>query len=197
MTRNSYKNTKLYRLSSSRTPDVCVLATYMKNSKTALNVYKSYHKKYRAGFSVYYDCFKLLDFGDMKATLIEKYPCKNRKEAFARKHYWEDRLKGITKRKSRVNCECGGKYLKGYKTQHERSKKHQDYLNPVEISDKESDAIEERHRDDANPIEINAEEIEDDVIYFQCECGGFYEHGKKELHYQSELHNKVEVMCLF
>lgn len=140
MGKNSYRTSKIYKLYSSNTPDVCIYVTYGR-IKNNLAVYQSLYKKYKAKKStVYYKCFTLFDFGNVNVQLLENFSCDNKQELEARKRYWKrnhnkkpqrqfvPKRPGVSKRKRRVTCDCGVKYTQGYKAQHEKSKRHREYI---------------------------------------------------------------------
>ena len=64
-------------------------------------------------------------------THRKEYRIKNR-EAFRnydKEHYIKNREAILIKNKEKFNCECGGKYTKGGKVRHFKTKKHQKYQN--------------------------------------------------------------------
>ena len=68
-----------------------------------------------------------------KEELKEKnaqYYQKYKKEIFEykKKYYQQHKEEFKKKRKEKFKCECGGKYLKQNKAQHEKTQKHQKYL---------------------------------------------------------------------
>jgi predicted GIY-YIG superfamily endonuclease len=60
-------------------------------------------------------------------TLTEYYQNNKKKIAEQKKIYYQDIIKN--KMKKRYVCECGGKFTYGTKSRHEKSKKHQRYIN--------------------------------------------------------------------
>ena len=49
----------------------------------------------------------------------------------ASKEYWAERRR--ERENEKFNCDCGGRYTRGHKAQHLRSKKHQNYINSLGI----------------------------------------------------------------
>jgi hypothetical protein len=86
---------------------------------------------------------------------LEQLNCKNNLEATARERYWYENLNAklntsmpnrssaeskinyknnhIEKISESFNCECGSKYTYTHKSRHLNTKKHQDYINSLEI----------------------------------------------------------------
>lgn len=90
---------------------------------------------------------------------LEQFNCKNNLEAAARERYWyensnsklntcmpnrssadskkeyynQNKEQIKDKQKQKCFCECGGKYTKVNKLTHSKTKKHQDYINSLEI----------------------------------------------------------------
>jgi len=69
----------------------------------------------------------------LKATLNKQVPSRTFSEYIAL-HYQNNRDVIIEKAKTKHECPCGGKYTQCNKTQHFKSKKHQNYLNQNELN---------------------------------------------------------------
>ena len=66
-----------------------------------------------------------------EAKEYHKESYENNKEAvleYQKEYYEANKEAIISKRQSKYNCECGGRYTYSHKTEHLRSKKHQDWL---------------------------------------------------------------------
>ena len=91
--------------------------------------------------------------------LIENYPCENKLELLQRERYWTNQIDCINKYKNqgqllklgrkeyskqyhennkhktkaknsqKYSCECGSVFRYGEKARHQKSKKHQDFIN--------------------------------------------------------------------
>jgi hypothetical protein len=98
-------------------------------------------------------------WGNWTMIEIEKYCCNDGNEATARERYWFETLnsnmnnnvpnrsdkeyqeqyyinnkeKKNEKRKHKIVCECGGEYSYNNKSQHFKTKKHQNYIQSLEI----------------------------------------------------------------
>ena len=89
-----------------------------------------------------YKHLKEVGWENVEIILIENYECKCKDELHARERYWIDELKPELNKcrttitdverkeyyRQKFNCECGGKYRKDNKTNHEKTKKHLKYI---------------------------------------------------------------------
>jgi len=152
-----YLNAKIYKLVSNVTGDVYYGST-ITNLKERLRCHKKDYKRYLKGKGDYYTSFKIIETGDYKVELVEKYSClckkqleaiervyiegyvcvnkclptRNHKESY--KTYYEKNKDEINKkrrekRKRIYKCECGSQYHIQQRARHFRTKKHQVYLN--------------------------------------------------------------------
>ena len=83
----SYKNAKIYRLTSSYTDDI-----YYGSTTNKLEYRRTAHiisfKRYGVGKGQYYSALQISKWPDVKIELVEEYPCKNRKELGKREKYY-------------------------------------------------------------------------------------------------------------
>jgi hypothetical protein len=121
--------------------------------------YKSFQKD-MYGKCMSYDLFDEYGVENCSIVLIENYPCESKEELLKRERYWIETIECANKRKpiasleeqkareknwreenreklteyknQHFDCECGGKYARKDKATHERSKKHQNFISPID-----------------------------------------------------------------
>ena len=139
-----YHNGKIYVLRSNQTDDVYIGSTTTKLSKR-FHQHKQNFKKWKNGKYHYVTSFELMKYDDCYIELLQGYSCENRMELRKREgefirsmdclnrriagrtdkeyyHINKDKMNKVSKEKH--NCECGGKYTRGAKAKHLKTKKH-------------------------------------------------------------------------
>ena len=144
----NYSNGKIYKLISNNTKMIYIGSTIRK-----LHIRFSEHKSaYKhSNKNSKYSILKILKLGDCDIILLEKFPCKTKKELHARERYWIEKLKKICVniihptrtnseymreyrinhpdyRKPTIKCDCGVIYRKDSRARHERTQRHQKWL---------------------------------------------------------------------
>jgi predicted GIY-YIG superfamily endonuclease len=121
-----------------------------KHKSTCINENSKYHN-----FKVYQTIRQNGGWENWSMIQLEEINCKNNLEAAARERYWYENLNAklntcmpnrskyeskknyaknhIEKLCEPFNCECGGRYTYSHKSTHSNTKKHQDYINSLEI----------------------------------------------------------------
>ena len=156
---NKFENGKIYKITDNTTNMIYVgstCKTLKQRLKGHEYVFKCFKAgKYPNNVTV----FKILENNNYKIELIKLYPCKNKQELNIEEgktiqQFRNDKLNivnrnisGITHKESVCQyfqrnktlivekarhkhiCQCKGKYTNSGKAQHEKSKKHQDYMN--------------------------------------------------------------------
>jgi hypothetical protein len=149
----NYSNTMMYKIVSN---DLNILECYV-GSTTDFTNRKYSHKSNCANINskkYNYNVYQFIrdngDWYNWSMILIEMYPCTNHLESSQRERYWCEHLNATlnsvvpsrtdkeytfdhkeqkkTHDKSVMYCECGRSHTRGHKTQHERSKKHKEYI---------------------------------------------------------------------
>ena len=144
----NYQDSKIYKIVSFSTDDVYIGSTCEKYLSNRLGGHRKDYKRYLNGKQHYITSYKLLETDDYDIILIENFPCNNKQELHARERYWientpncvnkivpnrtdkeyrEDNNDKIKEKKiQKHKCiECGGKYTNQNKSQHIKTKKHQ------------------------------------------------------------------------
>ena len=152
---NKYQNGKIYKIVSINSDRYYIGSTYLPLN-IRLNKHKTAYKRFLNGkIKDYCKSFDMLRLGDYSIILLELYPCNNKKELRAREgeyirlyrdsivnknipgrtnqeysqqYYLDNKTDINTKRRTKIECECGGKYTVCNKARHEKTKKHQDYV---------------------------------------------------------------------
>ena len=182
---NKYNRGKIYKITSKHHPLPYYGSTCQPLAKRLgdhVRAYKSQKK--------YFSVFLILECGDYKIELVEKYACNDKRELEKRETYYiknnecvnanlpyapyEDQLIK-SKEKWKLNkhiynkiiqCECGGTYMKRGKNRHLKTKTH---INFLETGEKKRE-----------------------IIYFNksidCPCGGSYVPRQKKNHIKSKKH---------
>jgi hypothetical protein len=91
---------------------------YQENKEKLIEQAKEYNKEHKEDIKIYNTNY----YQENKEKLIER----------AKEIYIEN-VENIKKRKNKkFECECGGSYTKTNSTKHQRTKKHQDYMEQKE-----------------------------------------------------------------
>ncbi len=150
----NYKDGKIYKIVNNENGDVYIGSTTEPTLTKRLTEHVAKYKMYLNGKTNYVTSFKIIESGNYDIQLIELYPCKNKKELHAREGYWIKLLDCINKciagqtkkeydstyyqankevisekQSKQHECICGGKFTNRNKAQHERTIKHQTYIN--------------------------------------------------------------------
>ena len=155
---NKFQSGKIYKIVDNLTNDIYIGST-CKTLEQRLKQHKANYKAFKAGKSNFVTVFKILGNNNYKIELIKLNPCNTKQELNKEEGQTITKLKmggfnvinkniaGLTRKESvaqyrqnnkieinekarlKHNCQCGGKYTQCSKAQHEKSKKHQDYIN--------------------------------------------------------------------
>ena len=131
-----YENGKIYKLVSNMTNEV-----YYGSTCDSLPKRKSKHKynfkMWKVGKYGYTSSYKLFEQGEVNIVLVEKFPCNDKYVLFARERFYVDNNECVNKCSPnnnttlRISCACGTKYSNRSGTRHERSIKHNKYLESI------------------------------------------------------------------
>ena len=154
----NYENAKIYKIVDN-TSDAIYIGSTCKTLQQRLSKHKNNYKGFKLGKTNNVTVFKILENEDYKIELIKLYPCNTKQELNLEegkiiKQLRNDKfnivnrnIAGQTQKQScaqykknnrnlineqqklKHNCLCGGKYTQCHKSQHEKSKKHQNYIN--------------------------------------------------------------------
>ena len=91
-----YNNGKIYKIVSNNTNRQYIGSTCQKLN-TRLSNHKNMNKLYKNGKTTHCYSFDVIDDGNYKIELIEKYPCKSKKELTNREAYYILKLKCVNK----------------------------------------------------------------------------------------------------
>ena len=155
---NKFENAKIYKIIDNTSNAIYIGSTY-KTLEQRLKQHKADYNRYKNGNFHYVTSFKILENADYKIELIKLYPCQTKHELNVEegkiiKQFRNDKINivnrniaGLTPKESdaqyyqknkiainekqnkKYNCCCGGKYTSVNKSPHEKTKKHQDYIN--------------------------------------------------------------------
>ena len=154
----NYQNSKIYKITDNTSNAIYIGSTY-KTLQQRLKAHESDYRKFKAGKYSFVSSFKILEHCDYKIELIKLYPCENKqalnleegkmmkklkndgfniinrniaglthKESMSQ-YYQKNKIEFLNKAKLKHNCSCGGKFTYNGKSQHGKTKKHQDYIN--------------------------------------------------------------------
>jgi hypothetical protein len=147
-----YQKGKIYIIRSHNTDLVYIGSTCEKYLSNRLGGHRTKYNRFLNGKYKYKPTtFEILKLGDYYIELIEKYPCNSKEELCRRegqiqreincvnkrienrtkKEWVENHKEQIKQYKTiRNNCDCGGFWNNGHGfKRHEKTKKHQNYLN--------------------------------------------------------------------
>ena len=155
---NKFENGKIYKIVDN-VSDMVYIGSTCKTLQHRLKQHEVHYKLFKAGKNHFVTVFKILENSDYKIELVENHPCANRQELNMREGTIMKKLKneklnvvnrciaGQTqkesadqyrhnnrnlineKQKQKHNCACGGKFINAHKSQHEKTKKHCQYIN--------------------------------------------------------------------
>ena len=146
----NYQNSKIYKITDNTT-DMIYIGSTCKTLDRRLKQHEAQFKAFKAGKYHFITSFKILDNNDYKIELVENYPCATKQDLNIRegniiKQLRNEKLNIVNKfvagqtraqyRQENINiinekqkCSCGGKFTYNGKSQHEKTKKHQNYIN--------------------------------------------------------------------
>ncbi len=152
--KTNYQNAKIYVIED-YTTDMVYIGSTCKTLEQRLKQHERNFKAFQAGKSNNVTVFKILENDDYEIELVKNYPCATKQDLNIRegqiiKEYkskkWNVVNRNIAgqtqsqyrqnnrniineKAKLRHNCCCGGKFSLCNKTNHEATKKHQNFIN--------------------------------------------------------------------
>ena len=124
--------------------------------------HKSNYKFYLKGEKGYAPVFDLVRYDDCYIEVLENYRCNNKEELNSREHFHirenecvNKLIKQVKKENKpgtvlKVDCICGSSILKADLKKHERSKKHQLFINSITPSSNETEIISDARNRDSN-----------------------------------------------
>ena len=151
---NKFENAKIYKIVDNTT-DMIYIGSTCKTLEQRLKAHESNYKRFKAGKMNYITSFKIFENNNYKIELIKLYPCDtkqelNLEEGKTIKQFKNNKLNivnkyiaGQTDKESMAqnyqnnknlihekhNCLCGGRYTQCHKSHHEKTQKHQNYIN--------------------------------------------------------------------
>jgi predicted GIY-YIG superfamily endonuclease len=134
-----FKNAKIYKILDNTTNMIYVGSTCYSLENRIKNHESSYKTYQRGKKANNLTSYRILKNGNYKIELIENFPCENSKQLFQREGYYIRKYKseGLNvvnktilgvKSKDKFNCDCGGRYTGGTKSQHQYTQKHKKYI---------------------------------------------------------------------
>jgi len=154
----NYQNGKIYKIVDN-TSDMVYVGSTCKTLQQRLKGHEHNFKGFKLGKTNNVTVFKIFESEDYKIELIKLYPCDSKtnleiEEGKIIKQFRNDKLNIVNKniagqtdnesktqyrqnnrnlinenQKQKHNCLCGGRYTQCNKLCHEKSKKHQNYIN--------------------------------------------------------------------
>ncbi len=150
----NYQNSKIYKITDNLS-DMVYIGSTCKTLEQRMKQHERNFKAFKAGKSNNVTVFKILQNEDYKIELVENYPCATKQDLNIRegqiiKEYKNNKLNVVNRciagqthkessaqyrqnNKQKLNekhiCQCGGKFTTCGKSQHEKSYKHQNYIN--------------------------------------------------------------------
>jgi len=154
----NYQNAKIYKIVDNASNAIYIGST-CKTLDQRLKQHENNYKCFKAGKYSFVTVFKILENEDYKIEFIKLYPCNTKQELNIQegciiKQFRNDKLNIVNKyvagqtikeskeqyrqnnrnlinenQKQKYNCSCGGKYTQCSKSIHEKTKKHQNYIN--------------------------------------------------------------------
>ena len=150
---SNYQNAKIYKIVDNTT-DMIYIGSTCKTLEQRLKQHKANFKCFINGKYHHITAFKILENRDFKIELLKLFPCTNKNELESEEgkatlklkneglniinrniagrtetDYYQDKKCIISeKHKVKYNCICGSFLRKSDKSQHEKSKKHQNYI---------------------------------------------------------------------
>jgi len=158
-----YSKAKIYKIRSHQTDDVYVGSTCQRLCDRMTGHRRDY-ERYKDGKHNYVTSFKMLEYDDAHIELVENYPCLCREGLCQRegeiiretdncvnkyiagrtpKRYYQEKGDEITERNNanRIQCDCGGQYIKAAKPCHVKSKRHQEYERFMSLTEEQVRAM--------------------------------------------------------
>ena len=121
---------------------------------------------------------QLLELGDYKIELVEKFPCKNKNELLERESYYIKNFDCINKVKPKITKEERKQYEKKYRDTHKEQQKR--YMKKWT-----KDNHDKILKDKKDYWEKNKEQFNK---IFTCDCGGTYQARNKNRHLKTKTH---------
>lgn len=185
----NYANGKIYKLVSDHTNDIYIGSTTksLRERKAGHNTsYRSYIND--STKSRYLTSFELLKYDDCQIVLIEKYPCVDRIELYARERYYIDNTKNtvnkiIPFRSAEETKEKVKLYQQSHKEQISKYMKVYQQSHKKQLSD-----YKKQYYDD------NASKM---LRSCKCVCGKNYTYKNRFRHQKSQHHKFFEQFMLY
>lgn len=144
----NYAEGKIYKIISNNIEKIYIGGTTKRLLSQRLSKHVNHIKRYNEGRQNDISSRQIIEAGDYKIVLIERYPCESKDELAAREQFWIDQNKdicvnknnakgiNIEKKKKRtkeydevrpdISCDCcGNDYSSKDYTRHMRSRKHE------------------------------------------------------------------------
>ena len=142
---NKYQNEKVYSISTVNRDKVYIGSSTKKLSERIIKHEHDY-QHWGEGKRNYTSSFDIIEDGNYIIDLLENFSCTTKQELNAKEQEYIEKTPncinkykaycGMTKKEydkqryaTKINCECGGRTDLSKKPRHERSIKHQAYLN--------------------------------------------------------------------
>ncbi len=160
----NYSLGKIYKIVSDETTDVYIGSTCEKTLTRRLQKHRSNYKDFKkerentdkkSYSQPYVRSFDILKYDDAEIILIEKFLCETKDELHARERHWIEKIPNINKVKpmrthkeyvkdmkavilqkmlTKHMCGCGNEFQHCHKKRHEKSQRHQVWLNKQKIN---------------------------------------------------------------
>ena len=150
----NYQNAKIYKIVDN-TSDMIYVGSTCKTLQQRLKKHESDYKRFKDGKYNFMTSFKILENTNYKIELVKLFPCDNKQELELEegkiiKQFRNDKINIVNRNisgqtnkescaqyrennKDKINekheCVCGISYSHSNKARHEKSKKHQNYIN--------------------------------------------------------------------
>jgi hypothetical protein len=153
-----YSKGKIYKIVCNKTGLIYIGSTCEPTLARRLATHVGDYRRWINGKHNFITSFKIIEGGSYDIILVEESPCESKDQLHARerryietiecvnkviptrsmkeytKEYYENNKEKIQEyRGQKIICSCGGKYTICHKSCHEKSKRHQDYVNSQEI----------------------------------------------------------------
>lgn len=90
-----YKNGKVYKIISENTDMVYIGSTSCYYLSERMRLHRHKYREWKDGNYHFMTSFKVIECGDPKIVLLEKYPCKSKDELEARERYWIENTENV------------------------------------------------------------------------------------------------------
>jgi hypothetical protein len=157
----NYANSKIYKIWSISTDEIYIGSTTQTLSKR-IGGHRTKYKSYQNGKYRYITSFKILEYGDAKIELIEKFECKCKDELTAREGYYIRKMEC-------VNKVIPGRTQKQYYLDNKEQLKqyYKQYHKQYRLDNKEQ--LKQYHKQyDKQYYQTNKEKFKEKLL---CECG--------------------------